>query len=61
MAPTNVLREDVVVASELEFWRQNPATKAAGTVREVERLARRPAAIAWWNSAAARIAARLAS
>jgi hypothetical protein len=35
------LREDVVVASELEFWRQDPATKAEGIAREVERLSRR--------------------
>jgi hypothetical protein len=27
--------------AELEVWRQDPATKAAGIVREVERLSRR--------------------
>jgi hypothetical protein len=36
-----MLREEVVVASELEFWRQDPATKAEGIAREVERLSRR--------------------
>jgi len=36
-----MLYEDVVVASELEFWRQDPATKAEGIAREVERLSRR--------------------
>jgi hypothetical protein len=29
------------VASKLEFWRQDPATKAEGIAREVERLSRR--------------------
>ena len=29
------------MASELEFWRQDPATKAEGIAREVERLSRR--------------------
>jgi hypothetical protein len=28
------------MASEIEFWRQDPATKAEGIAREVERLAR---------------------
>ncbi len=32
------------MASEVEFWRQNPATKAEGIVREVERLSRRASA-----------------
>jgi len=36
-----MFREDVAVASELEFWRQDPATKAEGIAREVERLSRR--------------------
>jgi hypothetical protein len=36
-----MLYEDVVVASELEFWRQDPATKAEGIAREVERLSHR--------------------
>jgi hypothetical protein len=36
-----MLSEDVVVANELEFWRQDPATKAEGIAREVERLSRR--------------------
>ena len=29
------------MASELEFWRQDPATKAENIAREVERLSRR--------------------
>ena len=29
------------MASEVEFWRQDPATKAEGIAREVERLSRR--------------------
>jgi hypothetical protein len=29
------------MASEVEFWRQNPATRAEGIAREVERLSRR--------------------
>jgi len=29
------------VASELEFWRQDPATKAEGIAQEIERLSRR--------------------
>jgi hypothetical protein len=29
------------VVSELEFWRQDPATKAEGIAREAERLSRR--------------------
>jgi hypothetical protein len=36
-----MLSEDVVVANELEFWRQDPATKAESIAREVERLSRR--------------------
>ena len=28
------------MASEVEFWRQDPATKAEGIAREVERLSR---------------------
>ena len=36
-----MLREDLVMANELEFWRQDPATKAEGIAREVERLSRR--------------------
>jgi hypothetical protein len=36
-----MLREDVVVANELEFWRQDPATKAAGIAQDIERLSRR--------------------
>jgi hypothetical protein len=28
------------MASEVEFWRQDPATKAEGIAREVERLLR---------------------
>jgi hypothetical protein len=28
------------MASEVEFWRQDPATKAKGIAREVERLSR---------------------
>jgi hypothetical protein len=28
------------MASEIEFWRQDPATKAEGIAREVERLQR---------------------
>ena len=29
------------MASELEFWKQDPTTKVEGIVRDVERLARR--------------------
>ena len=29
------------MASEVEFWRQDPATKAESIAREVERLSRR--------------------
>ena len=29
------------MASELEFWRQDPSTKAENIAREVERLSRR--------------------
>jgi hypothetical protein len=29
------------MASDVEFWRQDPATKAEGIAREVERLSRR--------------------
>ena len=29
------------MASEVEFWRQDPAKKAEGIAREVERLSRR--------------------
>jgi hypothetical protein len=29
------------MASEVEFWRQDPAAKAEGIAREVERLSRR--------------------
>ena len=29
------------MASELEFWRQDPATKAEGIAQDVERLSRR--------------------
>jgi hypothetical protein len=36
-----MLREDVVVADELEFWRQDPATKAEGIAQDIERLSRR--------------------
>ena len=36
-----MLSEDVVVANELEFWRQDPATKAEGIAQDVERLSRR--------------------
>jgi hypothetical protein len=36
-----MLREEVVVATELEFWRQDPATKAESIAREVEELSRR--------------------
>jgi hypothetical protein len=30
-----------VMTNELEFWRQDPATKAESIAREVERLSRR--------------------
>jgi hypothetical protein len=30
-----------VIASEVEFWRQDPATKAEGIAQDVERLSRR--------------------
>ena len=36
-----MLREEGVMASELEFWRQDPSTKAENIAREVERLSRR--------------------
>jgi hypothetical protein len=36
-----MLREDVAVADELEFWRQDPATKAEGIAQDIERLSRR--------------------
>jgi hypothetical protein len=36
-----MLREDVVEANQLEFWRQDPATKAEGIAQDVERLSRR--------------------
>jgi hypothetical protein len=29
------------MASEVEFWRQDPATKAEGVAQDVERLSRR--------------------
>jgi hypothetical protein len=29
------------MASELEFWKQDPTTKVEGIIRDVERLARR--------------------
>jgi hypothetical protein len=29
------------VASKLEFWRQDPATKAEGIAQDIERLSRR--------------------
>ena len=29
------------MASEVEFWRQDPATKAEGIAQDVERLSRR--------------------
>ena len=32
------------MASEVEFWREDPATKAEGIAREVERLSRRASA-----------------
>jgi hypothetical protein len=36
-----MLSEDVVVANELEFWRQDPATKAEGIAQDIEQLSRR--------------------
>jgi hypothetical protein len=36
-----MLREDLVMANELEFWRQDPATKAEGIAQDIERLSRR--------------------
>jgi hypothetical protein len=36
-----MLSEDVVMANELEFWRQDPATKAEGIAQDIERLSRR--------------------
>ena len=32
------------MASEVEFWREDPTTKAEGIAREVERLSRRASA-----------------